>query len=278
MTERSLFGFDFLLFLSTLTLMVIGVLFIYSSGVSSTGEVLTNEYIKQIVWAGIGLAALFALLVYDYENLRRISQYLYIFFVILLLFTLFFGKVVNGARSWLAIGGLNIGQPSEFAKMSTILFLATYLERTDKQTESFSRFAIAFAIVLLPMLLVLAQPDMGTAIVYLPIFLFMAFISGTKTRYVVFIVATGAILVFLSLLPSLERYTSLREGSIIPILTDPIFLRYALLTLIAVSAIAGTGYAILRRTYLYWILYSALSLLVAFAGSVAARAILRNIS
>ncbi|MCK7486189.1 MAG: FtsW/RodA/SpoVE family cell cycle protein [Bacillus subtilis] len=90
----------------------------------------------------------------------------------LLVYTRIFGRVVNGARSWLGIGELGI-QPSEFAKIATILFLATYLDRTRHTVPARLPAVLLGSLPswACPMLLVLSQPDFGTALVFIPIFL-----------------------------------------------------------------------------------------------------------
>ena len=130
MKSRSLFGFDISLLLATLILMAIGVLFIYSSGVTSSGISLSNEYVKQIIWVAVGLIILFSFVLTNYYRIGEYSLYVYLIFLGLLVFTLFFGKVVNGARSWIPIFGFGF-QSSEFAKVATILYLARFLERNN---------------------------------------------------------------------------------------------------------------------------------------------------
>ena len=80
MRENTIFGFDIILVLATLILIIVGILFIYSSGVSSTGVVFSNEYIKQIIWAGSGLLVMAAISFFDYYKLRDLSLYIYILF------------------------------------------------------------------------------------------------------------------------------------------------------------------------------------------------------
>ena len=127
MRSRSLFGVDFILLGATLALVTIGLLFIYSSNVTSTGVVYSHEYIKQAIWIVSGLIFLFFIAFFDYSLLNEWAPYIYAFFIIILAYTLIFGRVVNGAKSWLGFsGGIGI-QPSEFTKIATILLLAKYL-------------------------------------------------------------------------------------------------------------------------------------------------------
>ena len=127
MQSRSVLSFDVYIVAATLSLVSIGILFIYSSGVTSTGRVFSNEYLRQIIWAGSGLVLLFAAALAGHSSIRSWAVPFYIAMVILLLITLGFGRVVNGARSWLGIAGLGI-QPSEFAKLASVLALAVFFE------------------------------------------------------------------------------------------------------------------------------------------------------
>ena len=124
--QTSVLGFDLILLLVTIFLMITGVIFIYSSGVTATGETYSGEYIKQIVWVATGLVILLAFSLINYSRLAGLSIFIYGACLALLVITLLFGRVVNGARSWLGNGDLGV-QPSEFAKVGTILLLASYL-------------------------------------------------------------------------------------------------------------------------------------------------------
>ena len=275
MRSRSLFGFDILLFAAVIGLMVIGILFIYSSGVSSTGVLLTNEYIKQIIWVCIGLVILLLVVFTSYWRFGDYSLYVYLTFIFLLIVTLLFGKVVNGARSWIPIFGFGF-QPSEFAKIATILFLARYFSTYGKGQGWLRRYVTAFGIVALPMFLVLLQPDMGTALVFLPIFLVMSFVAGAPIRYVAYFIVTGGLLIFLSVLPAWGTYIADREIALLAIFTAKNYAFYGMLLLAALIALSAVGYFVLKRRYFYWLLYAFTSVLVAFGGSYILRLILKD--
>ncbi|MQY76382.1 MAG: rod shape-determining protein RodA, partial [Spirochaeta sp.] len=201
MKRVSLFSFDFILLSATLVLTVIGVLFIYSSNITSTGLVFSNEYIKQLIWALSGCILLALFTYFSHTHLRNLSLHIYGSAILLLLITALIGKEVSGARSWLGIGDYGI-QPSEFAKLAVILFLAAYLRGVGNGVRELPRFVLGFGIALLPMGLILLQPDMGTALVFLPIFLVMVFMAGARLRHIFFICAAGALVVVLSVLPA----------------------------------------------------------------------------
>ena len=118
---------DWFVILAVIVLMTIGVLFIYSSGVNSSGELVSNEYVRQIIWAISGIILILAATMVEPKRLPDYTALIYGFTALTLIYTKLFGKVVNGARSWLGLGDFGI-QPSEFMKIATILFLAKYLE------------------------------------------------------------------------------------------------------------------------------------------------------
>ena len=126
MKKSFLENFDFILIFSVLILVGLGVAFIYSSGINSSGVLVTNEYIKQIIWAGIGIVLLLLTAITDYRRIIRYVPYLYAAFALLLIYTRIFGRYVNGARSWIGFASFGI-QPSEFCKVVYIMFLALYL-------------------------------------------------------------------------------------------------------------------------------------------------------
>jgi len=122
---RDILEIDYFILLPVIILVVIGILFIYSSGITSTGEMVSDEYIRQIVWASIGLSMALVLSMVNYRRFYKISLYLFLATMIPLVYTFLFGRMAYGTR-WLRIGSFGL-QASEFAKITTILFLARYL-------------------------------------------------------------------------------------------------------------------------------------------------------
>ncbi len=275
MKRVSLFAFDFILLGATLILMVVGILFVYSSGMSFTGMQLSNEYVKQLFWAGSGLLLMVGMIMIDYNRLHRLSVYLYGFMMLLLLITPFIGREVHGARSWIGIGEFGI-QPSEFAKITTILFLAGYLSGIGKGVRELPRFLLGLAIVVLPIGLIIMQPDMGTALVYIPIFLFMAFIAGAKLRHILYLTVAGSLAIFLAVAPLYEQLIVGREATLLSMFTDFQLARYFLMAALAITLLSAWGFWGFKRRYFYWILYSSSLLLVANAGALLVVRVLRE--
>jgi len=275
MSERTFFGFDFVVFIASIILMIVGVLFIYSSGVSSTGMVVSNEYIKQIVWVVSGVILLLIVSFVDYSHFRNLALYAYVGLVILLIATLLFGKVVNGSRSWLGIFGFGV-QPSEFMKISSIIMLARYYESHQKDIRKLSCFLRSLLIIFVPMLLILAQPDLGTALVFIPIFLAMSYIAGAKKEYVFFLALTGTVMIFFTILPYYEKFILKREIFALKVFTDTSLLKYLLVSIFLIIAISLIGYLKFKKKYFYWIIYFGLILLLGLGASVAARSVLKE--
>ena len=252
MKNKFLAMFDYLLILVVLILVALGVLFIYSSSINSEGVSVTNEYIKQIIWASIGFGIMIFVTLYDYRKTESFTQYLYIFLIVLLIYTRIFGRYVNGAKSWIGIGEFGV-QPSEFGKIFFILFLAKFLDES-KNMNQFKRFIYAIGILLLPMGLILIQPDLGTASVYIPIFLTMCFIAGIPVKYILYVLSFGILTVFFTVLPVWNEEIADKPLVFISVLTN---LKLRALLISSVLLITLLGYVVRRYfhgpKYIYWI-------------------------
>lgn len=275
MRSRSVFNFDIYILLSTILLIAIGILFIYSSGVTSDGRVFSQEYIRQIIWAGTGFVLLFGVSVVDYRVLRRRTVYLYGVALLLLVLTLMFGRVVNGARSWLGIGELGI-QPSEFAKLALVLLLAEFFERVGGEIRRLSRFVVGLSIALVPLLLTLVQPDFGTALVFMPVFLIMAFVAGAQVKHVMFVVVASVGAMALAMIPAWQSRVAGEGGTAVQLFSDGELILLAGGALGAICVASAVGYAFLRRRYLYWLMYGTALALLLYIGAVAIRAVLAD--
>ena len=212
----------------------------------------------------------------DYTRFKDWSLYIYILFVLLLLITLFFGKRVNGAKSWL--GFLNIGvgiQAGEFGKIGMILLLGSYLDANRGSMRNLTTFMVGLGITMLPVALVMIEPDLGTALVYFPIFLVMTFVAGTKKRYVLFVLVTGTLLSVLSLLTFWQLNVTQAQASPLQILTDRDFFKYLLYSIGAVLLVSLIGLYFMKRRYFYWLTYGFSSLFLGVMGTLAATSVLK---
>jgi len=176
-----------------LLLLITGLLFVYSAGQSALQTVGTL-YKKQIVSVIVGLIAYIAFAVYDYTKLRRIVWPFYAVSLILLVITLAGGTSVHGAKRWLPILPGIIIQPSEIAKIAVILVLAERLSNYYNSTTSPTKILlIVSAIILLPILLILKQPNLSTALVFLPVAFVMLFVAGLPLRTIGILVGAGTL-------------------------------------------------------------------------------------
>lgn len=273
--NTSVFGFDIMLLASSVILIGIGIAFIFSSGVTSTGIIFSSEYIKQTIWAVSGLGLLFTFASFNYARFKEWSFRLYLFFIVLLILTLVVGRIVNGSKSWIGIWELGI-QPSEFTKIITILYLAYFIDKAGPHIHRLSYFLISFLIILVPMGLILLQPDLGTASVFIPIFLFMMFAAGAKTEYIAFFLSTGLLLIIFSILPPYETYLAGKSIPILSLLTSRELSSTLLASLFLVFAISLGGYFYAKKKYFYWIAYGSLILLLSILGSIVFQKILKE--
>ncbi len=182
--------FDWVLFAAVFLLICFGLVEIYSIALSQDNLDFLN-FQKQVLFVIVGLVMLFLLSFLDYHNLRSYSHYLYILGVLMLSGVLLFGETIRGTKGWFYFGNISL-QPVEFAKFILIVFLARYFSSALIKVSPlkhllFSGFSILFFIIL-----VLRQPDFGSALILFLFWLAMIAVAGFKKKYIVTI---GLILV-----------------------------------------------------------------------------------
>lgn len=267
--------YDFALAGATVILMIIGILFIYSSGITSDGILVSSEYLKQVVWVILGLTVMIVISLVDYSKFRNYAFWLYGSMILLLVYTRLFGRVVNGARSWIGLGDFGI-QPSEFMKVATIIMLARFYEDTRRSLTDLQRFAAGLGIIGLPMALVLSQPDFGTSLVFVPIFLFMSFISGIEKRYIVFFTLVVTFTIILTVAPLYEQYILKKDLPLLMLLSDFSYSRWTLLLTVIVFSLALWGYLSYRKSYYFWLAYGFLIVAISIGLSALGQGILKD--
>jgi rod shape determining protein RodA len=275
MKLRDFLEIDFALLFAAVILTVFGILFIYSSGISSTGTLVSTEYIRQIIWASGGFALAIMLAMINYRKLYDILIYLYLGNLALLAFTCVFGREVNGARAWIGIGSIG-GQPSEFAKITTILMLARYLDSSKRNQNSFVRFILSCVIVFVPMGLILLQPDFGTSLVFIPILLVMTFITGLSARYIIFLGTCIALSAILMILPLWQSYILRDTLPSLDILMNIRFVGISIMALAIILAIALFGFLRYKKRYFYWIVYGASIVIFSLGASFMSHRVLKD--
>ncbi|MCS6771117.1 MAG: rod shape-determining protein RodA [Kiritimatiellae bacterium] len=173
-------------------LAVIGILFIYSASYRQDDMQVTAMTLRQLVWVVLGMGVMLALAAADYRRVAAVAPVLYGASLLLLALVLGFGRTMYGATRWLNVFGIYL-QPSEFAKIASILLLARYLAEPGRNFARPQVIALAALIVAVPMALVMRQPDLGTALTFAPMFLAMLFVGGMPIRYAIVLVFLGAV-------------------------------------------------------------------------------------
>ena len=192
--RRLILNFDWTLFILVMMISGIGLLNIYSAGASLVDLRQMPLYLKQFQWILIGLAGMAIAFFIDYRFLSRHAYFIYGISIVLLLVVFTAGYTTRGSQRWIAVSGFTF-QPSELVKLTLILALTKYFDshqvgRGYHLTELF----IPFAILLIPFLFILKQPDLGTALVLLILFLAMVFFVGLDWRSLLITGAGGLLL------------------------------------------------------------------------------------
>jgi rod shape determining protein RodA len=186
-----------------LGLMLLGTAFVYSATMIGESAFLgpwhNQSWFRQIVWYGLGIGAGAALCCVDYRSVARWSVVIYWGTIFVLAAVLVFGTVHFGARRWFDLGFFSL-QPSEFAKLAFILAMAHFLSRPVEELRVMSTFWKALGMTLLPFVLILKEPDLGSALVLLPTAFVMLFVAGVPRRYLLRLVCIIGILGALFLL------------------------------------------------------------------------------
>ncbi|MBP6090571.1 MAG: rod shape-determining protein RodA [Crocinitomicaceae bacterium] len=170
--------FDWPLFIVYMLLLLMGIATVYSTAYNADYPNLfdfSQKYGKQIMWLGISLFLGLIVFLIDSDIYRKFCVPIYLFTLVLLIIVLFM-PAVNGARAWLGIGSMGI-QPAEFAKIGTALLLARFISSINVKQQTIQTVMYANAIILIPMVLILLQPDAGTFVVFTS-FLFVMYREG----------------------------------------------------------------------------------------------------
>ena len=183
MKRKILKDIEWSILICTILLVAIGLVALTSATQNSNYE----ELQRQIMWLVISLPIMIIIIFIDYNFIAKLSPILYGIIIILLIGVLF-TEPINGATSWFNIGGASI-QPAEFAKIICILMLALVMTKIQKngkdEISRISRLLLVLLIFLVPTLLIIKQPDYGTAISFIMALIFMLFTAGIKKRYII---------------------------------------------------------------------------------------------
>jgi rod shape determining protein RodA len=202
--------FDWVLLVLVLLICALGVVEIYSATLSTK---FVGVHLKQIYWILAGVALMFIVSVLNYQALLERVPLMYVIAIASLLAVALFGHKSLGARRWVQLGSFHF-QPSEWVKLVLILAMAKYFADTKSECSA-QDIVKAGALVGVPMLMVLVQPDLGTALTYLPVLIAGLFLGGIRVKQVAIlllgltVIATGAWLSGKRLKPyQMKRVTS----------------------------------------------------------------------
>ena len=177
---------------SVLALVAVGILFIYSASYRSENSPLSALTERQILWVVVGLACFVGVVLADYHRVGDTAWAAYAGSLVLLVLVLVMGKKVYGAYRWLNLFGIQI-QPSEFAKLGTVLAVARFLSQPSRDPGDPRTLLQVLLILAVPYLLILKQPDLGTATTLVPVAFVMMFVAGVPPRYLGALVLLGVL-------------------------------------------------------------------------------------
>jgi len=217
---------DFKILIPFLGLVLISLLSVYSA-TNLPGQY--SIFVKHVLWIFSGLLVALFFYFFPVQKLIRLSVWLYILSTIFLVIVLFIGKKTSGSESWIQIGRFQF-QPSEFAKFTTILILAYFLSRRNVEPDRIITLIVSAVLTLIPIFLVILQPDLGTAIVFGGIFIGMLFWAGVPVFWLLLIVAPMIVI--------LASFLSVKIFIITLILTTLVFIlmrRSLILTFLVIA-------------------------------------------
>ena len=178
--------FDYILLVVALALTAYGLVLIYSGSASTAvdgAHIISGPVARQLGFAVAGVAACIIVSRFDYRFLAQGSVGMYFGLLAALLFVLTVGVQIYGSKRWIDVAGVHV-QPSEIGKLVVILILAKYLSDNQERIKSMQVFLTSLAIAAVPSLLVFAEPDLGSAVIFLLIWLGMVVMAGCDMRHI----------------------------------------------------------------------------------------------
>jgi rod shape determining protein RodA len=171
---------DWLMLGAIAGLMLVGIAFIYSASTSADAN--SRFWIKQGIFYTAGVAIAVGICFIPYETISRFATVGYWFSVVLLIAVMLFGTTRFGAKRWIDLGFFQI-QPSEFAKIAMIFMQASFLSRSPEELKDPKLFMKALGLILLPFILILKEPDLGSALVLFPIGFGIMLVAGVPMKF-----------------------------------------------------------------------------------------------
>ena len=202
---------------SALALTAIGLATVHSA----SAELGTDYFSRQLVWVCVGLVAMVVAFGLNYHTLLGFSLPLYFVSLVALALVLVLGYEAGGAQGWFRLGSIGI-QPSEFAKLVTALYLARYLAAPSTRQLPLRQIFIAILLVALPMLLIVLEPDLGGAAMFVPMAAGMLLVAGVRPRMLLTTLVAGLLAVVLIWSLGMKPYQRQRVLTFLAPDTDPL--------------------------------------------------------
>lgn len=189
--EKDLYrDFDRTLLMAVVIVFIIGLFTIYSATYARVLPFSQGYVLKQMMWFAAGFFLMLAVLKISYQKFIDMAYVIYAVNLILLVFVLVAGKARLGAQRWFSVGSFAF-QPSEFIKISLILALSGYVGYKKDDMEEPRSLVIPIILLAIPSVLVLAQPDLGTTLLLVPVFFSIIFVAGARIKYIIGMIAAG---------------------------------------------------------------------------------------
>ncbi|MFH1753383.1 MAG: rod shape-determining protein RodA [Candidatus Omnitrophota bacterium] len=191
MYNRLLRNIDKTLIIAVALILIIGLSSVFSA-THSEGSSTSREglFLRQIMWIAVGLILAFIIVHVDYQKFVDSAYIIFGLNILLLIVVLVYGHTRLGAQRWVVIAGVGF-QPSEFVKISFILALSAYLGHRAKFSYQPPDLAVSFGLMFIPLVLIFLQPDLGTALMLIPIVFAMLFVRGASVKHLLALITIG---------------------------------------------------------------------------------------
>ena len=208
---------DFPLFATVVAISLLGVLNLW--GIAGADSLLFK---KQVIFIMIGLSVMIVLSFFNYRYLKNYSlTVLGIYFIsVFLLLLTFYSQSVRGVNSWIILGGLSI-EPAELAKLMLIVLMAKYFSQRHVHINDFRHIVVVAIYFSLPFAIIFLQPDLGSSIIFLAIWLGMLIAAGINKRHLFLIISVGIIVGYSAWLFALQPYQKTRITAFLNPNSDP---------------------------------------------------------
>ncbi|MCK9273948.1 MAG: rod shape-determining protein RodA [Syntrophales bacterium] len=246
--RRVVLNFEWVLPIFVLSICAIGLVNLYSAGHNLHNSIINPPYMKQIYWIMLGTGLMILAFSVDYHVFVRYGYLIYGFSILLLLAVFLYGHITNGSQRWLVVLGFSF-QPSELVKLTMIIALTKFIDEHKAQDGyTLGSLLIPFCIVLIPSLLILKQPDLGTALFLMILFFSIVLFVGVRKQTLAVLAGTGIFLLPL-LWIFMKDYQKERLLTFLNPELDPLGSGYHIIqSMIAVGSGGITGKGFLKGT------------------------------